>query len=448
MTTGTVYADSSMTKQGDGSLKCAIIGAIAAFTAYFAMCAFRRPFMVLDFSGEYVGTGPIELKTALVISQIFGYGLSKFLGISACSQIRRQQMWILLLCLIGMAQGALVMLATLPEKWKLMAMFLNGLPLGMIWGFMVRYLEGRRMSDLMLSVLACSFILGSGVVKDVGRWWVKQDLFSEIWMPAVTGLCFLPPFLIAVYFLHRLPVPNAVDVTQRHERIPMTSADRRELLRAYYRTLIPALAFYFLLTAYRDYRDLYVAQIVKELGYDSVPAILTRIELPIAILVTSVLGLLTVIRASRTALWAIYAVMLSGMVTIGLAEFLFRTQVINGMTFMVLTGLGAYLGYVPYNAVLFERFMAATRARGNAVFGIYLADALGYGGSISLLLCKDMIFPDSSRLAFFQTCSNLISIIGAACLLLSALFLRKDLRGSQSPSRQPEMQSERKMASS
>lgn len=410
-----------------GRLDCALIGAIAAFVAYFSMCAFRRPFMVLEFTGEKFGTGPIELKTALVISQILGYGLSKFFGISACSQVARGKMWLLLLGLIAVAQGALILLAVVPQQGMLLAMFLNGLPLGMIWGIMVRYLEGRQLSDMMLAILSCSFILGSGVVKDVGRWWLRQELFPDLWMPAVTAFCFLPPFLLAIVFLHRLPVPDPTDVLMRHDRVPMTAQDRWRFVRQYLRTLVPLLSFYFLLTAYRDYRDLYVVEIVKELGYGSVPAILTRIELPVAILVTTVLGLLTLIRISRIALWAIYGVMLLGMVTIGAGDVLFRMQLINGMTWMVLTGLGAYLAYVPYNAVLFERFMATTRAKGTAVFGIYLADALGYAGSIGLLVSKDLIFPGQSRLAFFQTCSVGMAILGALCLIASASFLQRDL---------------------
>ena len=44
-------------------------------------------------------------------------------------------------------------------------MFFNGLPLGMIGGLVVRYLEGRRASELLLAALSCSFIVASGAVK-------------------------------------------------------------------------------------------------------------------------------------------------------------------------------------------------------------------------------------------------------------------------------------------
>ena len=50
---------------------------------------------------------------------------------------------------------------------------------------------------------------------------------------------------------------------------------------------------------------------------------------------------------------------------------------------MVLVGLGSYLAYVPFGTALFERLLASTHFRGNAVFAIYIADSVGYTGSIS-----------------------------------------------------------------
>jgi len=293
---------------------------------------------------------------------------------------------------------------------------------------MVRYLEGRQLSDIMLAVLACSFILGSGVVKDVGRWLIRDGSVADLWMPAATGLIFLPFFFLAVYFLHHLPQPDAMDRELRHERVPMTSGDRWRFFRRYVWTLVPLLGFYLLLTAFRDFRDLYAVEIVNELGYGEVPAVLTKIELPIAILVTSILGLLTIIRNNKIALWAIYGVMFSGMLTMAVATYLLSNQQIDGMLWMVLMGLGAYLGYVPYNAVLFERFMASTRATGNAVFGIYLADALGYSGSIAIQLLKDVNFSSASKLEFFRTFSVCMAVAGGVCLVLSALQLKRSLR--------------------
>ena len=50
-----------------------------AFTTYFAMYSFRKPFAAAHFNGAHFWI--LDLKSALIISQLCGYALSKFLGV-------------------------------------------------------------------------------------------------------------------------------------------------------------------------------------------------------------------------------------------------------------------------------------------------------------------------------------------------------------------------------
>jgi hypothetical protein len=70
-------------------------------------------------------------------------------------------------------------------------MYLNGLGLGMIFGLVFSYLEGRRITDLLGAGLAVSFIVSSGIIKSVSRWALSLGI-DEFWMPFVVGLCFFP----------------------------------------------------------------------------------------------------------------------------------------------------------------------------------------------------------------------------------------------------------------
>ncbi len=57
----------------------------AAFTTYFCMYAFRKPFAAASYEGaKFFGT-EIDAKTAFVIAQIIGYTISKFAGMKVCS---------------------------------------------------------------------------------------------------------------------------------------------------------------------------------------------------------------------------------------------------------------------------------------------------------------------------------------------------------------------------
>ena len=75
----------------------------------------------------------------------------------------------------------------LPPQGKVVALFLNGLPLGTVWGVVFSFLEGRRTSEILGAGLSCAYVVASGAVKSIGATLLEHGI-SEAWMPAVTGL--------------------------------------------------------------------------------------------------------------------------------------------------------------------------------------------------------------------------------------------------------------------
>lgn len=428
----------------------------AAFSTYFAMYAFRKPFAAAKFEGEFFLGTAVALKTAIVISQIIGYALSKYIGIKVCSEVTPARRAIMLVSLVGIAQGALVLYGFLPNDWKVVAIFLNGLPLGMIWGLVVWYLEGRRTSELLLAGLSLSYILASGVVKDFGRalmegtaakWWtavpgIGQAIggflgkVSEGWMPAVAGFHFVPIFLASVWLLNQLPRPSVADVAARAEREPMKGADRMAFVKQFAFGLTLLCVAYFFLTAYRDFRDNYQVEIFDGLGYPyrDNKTIISRAETIVTFGVMGVLAMLNLVKNNRAGLLCAFGIMTGGVVLLGLSTALLQAGLISGFWWMTLTGLGSYLAYVPYGSVLFERLMASTRVMGTAVFAIYLADAIGYTGSVGVQLYKDLAAGSVSRFGFFMGFTWFMSALGAICLLASAAYFARRTRTSSAES--------------
>jgi hypothetical protein len=99
---------------------------------------------------------------------------------------------------------------------------------------------------------------------------------------------------------------------------------------------------------------------------------------------------------------------------------------------MTLIGLGSNLAYVPYGSVLFERLIASTRVTGTAVFAIYVADSLGYVGSVSVLLYKDFGARDASRAEVLLAFAYVLSAAGAAGLVAAALYFHRATRSELS----------------
>jgi phosphonate degradation associated HDIG domain protein len=394
----------------------------AGFATYFCMYAFRKPLVATRFDGQQSFGSAIALKTAFVVSQILGYTASKYIGIKVCPEARPgHRAWMLVL-LILCAEVALVFFAILPPDLKVVAIFFNGLPLGMVWGLVVWYLEGRLTSELLLAGLACSYIVSSGAVKDVGRYLISAHGVGEAAMPMVTGLLFLPPFLLSVWLLGQLPPPTAADQAVRAPRGTMDAASRLAFLRALLFGLVLLFAARLLTTAFRDYRDNFGVELFAALGYHEDATLFSRTEIPVALGVMVALGLLNLIRNNRAGVVGTHILMITGLAMMSCSTLLLDARLLSGLGWMMLVGLGSFMAYVPHDSVVFDRIIASTRVRGTAVFAIYLADAIGYTGSICLPLVKDLFFPRVDRLAFFRILTYIVSLGGIGVLTASCVY--------------------------
>jgi hypothetical protein len=407
----------------------AAVAGLAGFSAYFAMYAFRKPFTAATFDVVPGWHFTLDYKIALVVAQVAGYTLSKFIGIKVISEIDPRRRAVAILLLIGAAWLALVAFALIPAPWNVAALFLNGLPLGMIWGLVFGFMEGRRISEALAAMLCASFILSSGVVKSVGVWLMQAFHVSAFWMPAATGVVFMPMLLVSVWLLSALPPPSARDEAERVRRAPMTAAERSALLAAYAPGLAAIVLGYILLTAFRDYRDNFAAEIWKALGYGGEASVFSASELPVAVITLGAMGVISVVRENRRALMAIHGMVGAGFAVIGLCTLAFQARLIGPLPWMILAGIGLYIAYNPINAVLFDRLVAASGHTANAGFLIYVADSCGYLGSVGVLLWRNFGQGQLDWLQFFIRGAYVVSIAGAGLTALAALyFFRRSAR--------------------
>jgi MFS family permease len=396
------------------------------------MYAFRKPFAAGTYESLHLWETGIELKTAFIVSQLLGYALSKYIGVKICSEATRsRRLWLLAGCIL-FAEAALLLFAFVPVDWKVFAIFANGLPLGMVWGLVVWQLEGRRTSDLLLAVLCCSFVVASGAVKSVGLWLMEDWQVGEFWMPATTGLVFLPAFLLAIAALHQLPAPTREDEQLRTRRRPMHHRERMAFLIRYLPGLVLLFAIYCLLTAFRDFRDNFQVEILTDLGYSNIKGLLATTELFVALAILAAMAMLNLAKKNASALRWIFIAVIAGGVCMAAATLAFDAGYIDGVAWMILVGFGAYLAYVPFNAVMFERLIAYTGFVGTAVFAINVADALGYTGSVVLMLTKDLLAGETNRLTYFRLFAYGASLATVLLAFASGWYFLKQEKSSVS----------------
>ncbi|HAL83392.1 MAG TPA: hypothetical protein DCO83_15085 [Mucilaginibacter sp.] len=414
-----------------------VMAAVSAFGAYTSMYAFRKAFAAGTFTGQQYFH--IDYKVWLVIAQIIGYTLSKFYGIRFIAEIKGGKRGITILLLIGISWLALLGFALVPAPYNIIFLFINGFPLGLIWGLVFGYLEGRRSTEFMAAVLSISLIFASGFVKTVGRTLLHVLPVNDFQMPFLTGAIFAVPLVLFVFFLELIPPPTAGDIEQRTQRAPMNAGQRRQFLKRFLPGIILTLIIYVLLTVMRDVRDNFEVEIWASLGVKG-NMIYTSTDTQISVIVLLAMSLLILVRKNLRAFSIIHLLIIGGCVLIGVSTLLFSFKMIGPTAWMTMAGLGLYLGYVPYNAIFFERMIATFHYRSNVGFIIYVADSLGYLGSVSLLLVKEFGRPNISWGVFFKEGVVFVAVIGGICAVLSLIyFLKNAQKGNKNEDPQGEL---------
>lgn len=401
---------------------------IAAFGAYASMYAFRKPFTAGTYEAAPFSPG---FKTWLVLSQVMGYTLSKFIGIKIIAEMPPRRRAAALLGLVGAAEGALLLFGLVPPPYNAICLFLNGLPLGMVFGLVLEFLEGRRMTEAFIAGLCASFILADGFTKSVGIYLLRLGI-HEAWMPFCAGLVFAIPLGGFVWMLQQIPPPTTDDIAARSERAPMTRAERWEMFHRSAPGLVGITLAYLLITVLRSMRADFAPELWAALGAQVDAGVFTRSEMWVALGVLSINGLIVLVRNNRAAFFLALAIALAGAGLIGLTLEAREAGRISPFTFMVLLGFGLYVPYVAVHTTIFERLIAMTRDRGNIGYLMYLADAFGYLGYVAVMLLKN--FGKSREvLPLFQATAWTVAVLALVSLALALAFFAFRLRALHQP---------------
>jgi hypothetical protein len=401
---------------------------VAAFGTYACMYGFRKPFT----AGAYLDaeTG-LTMKAWLVTAQIIGYALSKFIGIKVIAEMPRTRRAVVLLGLISAAELALLFYALTPSPYNIVWLFCNGLSLGLVFGLVLGFVEGRRMTELFVAGLCASFILADGFTKSVGASLLAAGI-TEKWMPVTAGLVFLGPLVIFVWMLRQIPPPSDSDVAARSAREPMTGAERMAMVRRHGVRLFGIIVAYLLITVLRSVRADFAPEIWAGLGLGKQPAIFTQSELWVTLGVVFANGAVVLIGDNRRAFFTSLALAAGGLALALLALVGIRSGAVSPFVFMVLLGVGMYVPYVAVHTTVFERLIALTRERGNIGFLMYVADSVGYIGYAVVMVARSAFPAKENFLGFFLNLATVLVVGAFVSVTLSwALYARRAPQASE-----------------
>jgi len=412
----------SLTKKNT-ELSLIIKASCAVFITYLSMYAFRKPFTAAQYSN--ISLWGVNYKILLIIAQLVGYTISKYFGIKIISELTASKRTITLILLMAASWISLLFFAIVPAPYNLPFIFLNGLPLGMIWGVVFSYIEGRRHTELLGVAMASSFIISSGIVKGVGSYLLITMHVSEMWMPFLTGLLFLPVLFLGVYLLHSIEQPNEDDINARTERLPMNAKERNIFFKRFAPGILFSVSIYVCLTVFRDLRDNFAVEFWNSIGMKNIPSMLVFTELPIAFLVIIIIGSMIFIKNNKQAFFINFLLVFIGGILLLLSTLLFYNQLMSPTYWMIIVGFSMYLPYIAFHALFFERWIAYFKIKSNIGFLMYVADAAGYLGSTLVLLFKNFNSIQYSWVSFFTFSALITSIFIIILSIANFIYFKK-----------------------
>lgn len=359
-----------------------LFGGFSAFLCYFFVYFFRKPWQVV---GDEEWAGNVTMKEAMLVAQTAGIWIAKIYGWKFNAEVRRSKVTQYLMAAITFAELTLILLGLLPLFWKPFAMFLNGLPLGLVWGLIVTILEGRESSDAMLICLATSFIVGSGYSKNAG--YLVLQWVEPYWMPAVVGLFSYPVFLLATWLLYQIPDPLTSEQEARTSRKAMFSNERQFYFFTQWPGLIALWGAFFTVTALREYRDAFATDIFSDLEVDR--DTVGTSETVVAVVVFAFTGCVGLVKDNRRAMQVTFTIMMLGSIYL-LFTILAGPEAMGAQWWFTSLGIGTYMSYVSYNSILFERLIAYTQIDSTVAYPMVISDSVGYTAALIVAVLSAM----------------------------------------------------------
>ena len=393
----------------------------AALLSYTLVYALRKPFTAAGFDGlDFFG---MDYKTATSIVQISGYFISKLIGIKVISELKKENRLKFIILSVAVAELSLVLFGALPRPLNVFALFFNGLSLGCMWGVIFSFLEGRRVTDLLASLMGLSIAISSGTAKSVGLFVMEHLHISEFWMPAFIGAFAFPLLSLLGWLMTRMPQPTAADRALRSERVTLDGRARADLFKSFMPVLLMLFAANLFITVLQDIKEDFLVKIldVEAAGLSS--WVFAKVDAVVTLIILLLFGLMSAVRSNIKVLCLLLVLVTCGTATLGFVAFNYDGLQLPPMTWLFLQSLSLYTVYLSFQTLFFERFIACFRIKGNVGFFIVTLDFIGYTGTVVVLVFKEFFNPDINWLDFYNLMSGYVGIVCSVAFLCSAVYL-------------------------
>lgn len=390
-----------------------------ALLSYSLVYALRKPFTAAEFNGLEVAG--MDYKIIVSIIQLIGYVCAKLLGIKFISELKPGNRLKFIIGSAALSEASLLAFGLLPAPYNIFALFFNGLSLGCMWGVIFSFLEGRRTTDILASIMGVSMALSSGVAKSLGLYALHQLHVSEFWMPALIGAFAFPLLCLMGWMMTKFPAPTAADIASRTKRVTLNGQQRWQLFVRFMPLLVMLFGANLLLTVQRDIKEDFIVCIID---VSTVSSWAFAYLDSVATLV--LLAAFALLSAVGNHLRALCLILIMSAIGMGVIAFLGAESAAIGLpttAWLFLQTLCIDIAYLSFQTIFFERFIACFKVKGNVGFFIITIDFVGYLGTLALLLFKEFRAPHIDWTSFYNSMSVYIGVICCIAFICSIIYI-------------------------
>ena len=390
-----------------------------ALLSYSLVYALRKPFTAAEFDGLQVAG--MDYKIVVSIIQLIGYVCAKMLGIKFISELKPEGRLKFIIGSAALSEASLVAFGLLPAPYNIFALFFNGLSLGCMWGVIFSFLEGRRTTDILASIMGVSMALSSGVAKSLGLYALHDLGVSEFWMPALVGALAFPLLCLMGWMMTKFPAPTAADIAARTQRVTLDGRQRWQLFVRFMPLLIMLFGANLLLTVQRDIKEDFIVCIIDVSQVSSWA--FAYIDSIATVVLLGAFALLSAVGNHLRALCLLLIFSTIGMGTIAFLGAEAEALDIPTTAWLFMQTFCIDIAYLSFQTIFFERFIACFKVKGNVGFFIITIDFVGYLGTLALLLFKEFMAPHVDWTSFYNGMSVYVGIICCIAFAGSIIYI-------------------------
>ena len=337
-----------------------------ALLSYSLVYALRKPFTAAEFEGLTVAG--MDYKIVVSIIQLIGYVCAKLFGIKYISELQPQNRLKFIIGSAALSEASLLAFGLLPLPYNIVALFFNGLSLGCMWGVIFSFLEGRRVTDLLASLMGLSIAISSGTAKSIGLFVMENLHISEFWMPAFIGAFAFPLLSLLGWLMTRLPQPTEEDKKLRTERVTLNREGRMHIFKSFMPVLLLLFFANLFITVLQDIKEDFLVKIINVEASGLSSWAFAKIDAIVTLVILFVFGIMSLIKNDMKVLCALLVLVTCGTLTLSFIAFNYNTLELSTTTWLFLQSLSLYTVYLSFQTLFFERFIACFRIRGNVGF--------------------------------------------------------------------------------